>query len=117
MNLQINGYTLNSNISSIKDLIEVTSKRGIIADTKSQAKSILHLLRLVGFKHLSHFTNSEVLELNVPCKAEAKRIYYVEYKRGLPVVMVENFTVVPPFAVKVKDIIAKKSMITWIQDM
>lgn len=117
MNLQINGYTINPNYTTIKELVLDISQHGIIAQTKAQAQSILHLLRLMGVRHLSHFTNSDVLEMNVPrCKAEAERIYTLEMRGSEMVVSVFNYATSPTTALKIDDIISHRNWITWIQD-
>ena len=115
MSLKINGYTLNPKFQTIKDLMDFLSKHGIIVNTKSQAKSVLHLLRLVGFKHIRHFT-SDTLELNVPCKAEPNRVYTVDYQQGLPVVSIWG-TVSSTNCVTINDVIEKTSLTTWIQNL
>ena len=117
MNLQINGYTINPRIHSLNELMSLMSKYGVVAHTKAQAKSILHLMRVVGVKHLSHFTSSEVLELNAPCKAEANRIYSLEVRQGLPVVAVWNYASQPSSALEVDEVISGKTWINWIQDL
>ena len=116
MNLQINGYTINSNIPTIKELVDIMVKRGVFAHTKSQAKSILRLMRYMGIKHLVHFTSSDVLELNVPSKAEADRIYYVEFNGDTPVVAICHNSVKPQHSIPANELIIKKSWDAWVQD-
>lgn len=116
--LQINGYTINPAIDSIKELLEVMSRRGVVAHSKSQAKSILRLMRLIGVKHISHCTSPDVLEINAPsCKAESDRIYKVESYKGMPVVSMWTYTDLPPYVLEVNDVISSKSWTTWIQDL
>ena len=117
MNLQINGYTINSKISTIKDLLDIMVNRGVFAHTKSQAKAILRLMRYLGVKHLSHFTNSNVLEMNVPAKAEANRIYCINFSGDIPVVGVYCNSVKPLYSIPVDELIISKSLGNWIQDM
>lgn len=117
MNLQINGYTLNSKIPTIKELLNVMVNRGVFAHTKSQAKSVLRLMRYLGVKHLTHFTNSNVVEMNVPAKAEADRIYYIVFNGEIPMVAVYNDTVRPQYSIPANELIISKSWSSWIQDM
>lgn len=72
--ITINGYSLNSQFTSLADLADTLLKRPVIAKSKNDGKALLRLLRYMGVKHIVYDV-SRVLELNIPQKAKADHVY------------------------------------------
>ena len=114
--LEINGYTLK--VPDLKTLVRVFVERGVETHTVSEGKALLRIARYLGVKHLQHFTSSHVLEMNVPSKAEANRVYSFERVKGEVVIAVGcSNTAVGRVPVSFPDVVSGKTLINWIRDM
>ena len=72
--ITINGYSLNSQFTSLAELAETLLKRPVIAKSKNDGKALLRVLQYMGVKHMVYDV-SRVLELNIPQKAKADHVY------------------------------------------
>lgn len=112
--LEINGYTLK--VPDLKTLVRVFVECGVETHTVSEGKALLRIARYLGVKHLQHFTSSHVLEMNVPSKAEANRIYSFERVKS-EVVITVNSAVINRIPVSFPDVVKGKTLINWIRDL
>lgn len=117
--LKINGYTISSDIPDLKALTRVMMERGVYTKTKSQAKAVLRIARYLGVRQLSHYTSPDVLEMNVPSKAEAEKVYKVDFFNGKPTMRVEMSVGCQLYNLPLDydDVVDSKTIGAWLQDL
>ena len=121
--INLNGYYLNSKYNDIIALIRELMNTSVIARTKSEAKTILRLMRYLGATHLMYDNPmSEYLEMNIPCHGLKDHLYQIQLHNDELVVVVtpvEQFRfalIVRPVAL-VTDIVCKKSLRAKFRDL
>lgn len=97
--------------------------KAILARTKSEAKTILRLMRYLGATHLMYDTPmSEQLEMNIPHRGLKNHLYQIHVYNGELIVMVtpisqlETALIVRPI-MYLSDIISRKSLSAIVRDL
>lgn len=121
--MNINGYYVNSNYPTAVALIRGLMDKAILARTKSEAKTILRLMRYLGATHLMYDTPmSEQLEMNIPSRGLKNHLYQIHIYNSELIVMVtplsqmETALVVRPI-MYLSDIISRKSLSAVVRDL
>lgn len=120
--ININGYQINSRYTNIVSLLRDMMATATLARTKSEAKTLLRLLRYLGVTHMVYDTPmSEHLEMVIPNMGLKNYLYQIQIYNNEPIVVASpaetrtSALVVQP-VMFVSDIISRKSLAATIRD-
>ena len=121
--INLNGYYVNRRYPNVVTLIQELMNSAVVAQTQSEAKTILRLLQRLGAIHLVYDAPvSDHLELNVPHRGAKDHLYQLGVYKG------ELVGIVTPYSqrnvalgvrpvLRVGDIVVRKSLGATVRDL